>query len=1813
MKKCLSLLLCSIILFSQLSVFSQAIDTESQLYLSQESVDDASVESFSSDVSEMIEKFDDLDSETGTDESYRLIVKSTDHEIDVLDSLDYVKGYNDLHILQFKDEETKNEALSYYESLDTVEYVQEDRILEAAEIETDNTVVYENSISYPTSVPSYKFGYNNAKNNMSTANDVVVAVVDSGVQYDHEFLNGRVEPTGFNSINEGGTCYDDRGHGTQVAGIIAANTKNNVTIKPYKVLNQWGKGSETQVSLGIYAAIEDDVDIINLSLSMQGQSTILAEACQAAYDAGIIVVVAAGNAGLDIGKDFYSPGSFDNVLSIVACNNSKRVADFSNYGSVCDFAAPGVDILSSYLDNSYKISSGTSVASPFICAAVSYVLAGSPDMTFDEVKTTLQNQSQFCYGNKNIAYVRPDAVSTISSTVATPTFNFSDATFIGSINLNISCSTANAQILYKVNETEPVFKEYKNTLSITETSTITAYGVCQSMNDSSTATVTLTKIDQNPEDFVVDETGALLRYLGSDTQLIIPAYINGVSIVSIGEGAFKDNKSITSVRLDSNITAVGANAFEGCTSLQTFVGDGVMSLGEFCFYNCTMLESVSMNAITEIAAYAFKNAGAQTTGMSFIAPQITTIGNESFYNSGLTALTLAKLTGIGDFAFANSVKLRGITATALKTMGVSAFENCVMLNDAKYSNVTDIPEKCFNGCSSLSTISLSTVTSIGANAFSGCSSMQSFNFAKVTSIGEKAFGGCSSVTQIYLPLMMFDTSDTQSSYDVFDGCSLVTNVNVKFMSVKNLGELFPDIVSFTAPNVGGVPDYAFQGCTKLSTISIPNVQSAGAYAFSDTAIKTANYSKLATIGDYCFANIDTLETVILPGLTGITADNYHMFSGSDNITQMTFENLSGVYSGFKLSGMTKLQKFSAASLTSIPGKMFKDCTNLSSVSLDDVRTVGSFAFENCGLTKLVLTKVNSLHENALANNPNFQHISLSTITEFDLNVFSGSEANITYLAVSKSYISNNIDNGELGFSRFPKLETLYYGVETVEKGAISNCTNLKKLYLQNAITLEDYSIDNCPSLIDFTGYSLVDINPLAFAGTKNIETLTVDKVTDSSQISNAFNLDTLVTLSAYAVQEIPASFMSGCTKLTTIKLNSVKIIPQSAFRGCTSLKSATFSGSTSTVEDNAFSGCSSLTSFSAHGSLKTVGQYAFAGTKLSSITTSTFVYVTAVGAYAFKDCTNLKSVEFRDAKTFGVNVFEGCTALTTATLTSATSLGGNLFKNCVKLATVNLPAATNLDSAGVFEGCTSLKTFSSESVENLSDDFFRDCTTLQSVTLTALKSIPYNCFNGCILLKTISMPAVTEIGDYAFKGCTSLLSVNIETLEKIGNHAFENCTSLSSVALGDNVSYIGDCAFKNCSALSTVGSFAQINFGEYVFEDCTKLSSALFDGLSVIPEGMFKNCVNLTEIVDTDSFVTKIGAHAFSGCENIQMDNFNWGIIEYLGEKAFENSTFSVRERAYDMKSLKKAENNAFDGINVSELKLETIEYLYDVPDDSAVAVGKTLKKINLDSPSNVLVCGHKGTISEEYCKTNNISFAAFGSGNAVSQPLCKDYYERSTTIDFSPIAFNPGYYQWYGCNSSDRCDAEKLTGMTTKKITPAIVLSATNDEGKYRYYFCEYQSVENGVAYTYQSALINNLYSYIQGTEDTVVSHDGQMIYTDSLKNIGEYTGIFTTPEKGCIEVEASYSCGDYKSYGTGSQVHLLNSAGEIVKTYYIVVYGDVNCDGVVDVLDSLAMAGVVNGHASFNDFDYLAADISSDGNIDVEDYQQVINKSVA
>lgn len=181
-----------------------------------------------------------------------------------------------------------------------------------------------------------------------------------------------------------------RGHGTHVAGIIVANTKSNVKIKPYKVIGDDGTGTDTQLYLGIQAAIEDGVDIINLSLTRKGESEVVHEAVKDAYNAGITVVAAAGNDNVNLDETPYIPACFPEVICVVSVDANKKRASTSNWRFDDTLSAPGVDILSSYLDNTYKIMSGTSMAAPIISCCAAYLLATGDYQTPASIYTTLR-------------------------------------------------------------------------------------------------------------------------------------------------------------------------------------------------------------------------------------------------------------------------------------------------------------------------------------------------------------------------------------------------------------------------------------------------------------------------------------------------------------------------------------------------------------------------------------------------------------------------------------------------------------------------------------------------------------------------------------------------------------------------------------------------------------------------------------------------------------------------------------------------------------------------------------------------------------------------------------------------------------------------------------------------------------------------------------------------------------------------------------------------------------------------------------------------------------------------------------------------------------------------------------------------------------------------------------------------------------------------------------------------------------------------------------------------------------------------------
>ena len=215
------------------------------------------------------------------------------------------------------------------------------------------------------------------QNQFSQGEGITIAVLDTGMP-DHMDLNENLLP-GLKTITN--DIYDNQGHGTNVSGIIAAcnNDFGCLGVAPkskiltIKVLDDSGCGNFQSITDGINLAIENKVDIISMSL---GISTLppqsLHDAILAAYNAGIVIIAAAGN---EHKEQVDYPANYDEVIAVAAVDQNKHLAEFSCYGSKVEVSAPGVDIYSCYLNNTYSELSGTSQATPFISGVVALLLS----------------------------------------------------------------------------------------------------------------------------------------------------------------------------------------------------------------------------------------------------------------------------------------------------------------------------------------------------------------------------------------------------------------------------------------------------------------------------------------------------------------------------------------------------------------------------------------------------------------------------------------------------------------------------------------------------------------------------------------------------------------------------------------------------------------------------------------------------------------------------------------------------------------------------------------------------------------------------------------------------------------------------------------------------------------------------------------------------------------------------------------------------------------------------------------------------------------------------------------------------------------------------------------------------------------------------------------------------------------------------------------------------------------------------------------------------------------------------------------------
>ena len=230
--------------------------------------------------------------------------------------------------------------------------------------------------------------------NTTTGNQtVLVAVVDTGIDYTHSDLSNYVS-LGYDWVNNDTDPMDDYGHGTHCAGIIAATLNNSVgvaglaqvQIMAEKVLDSWGYGYWDWIANGIIHAADSGADVISMSLGSYSDSELVHEAVRYAYNAGVLIVAAAGNDNVNINA---YPATYDEVIAVAATSDGDHKAFFSNWGEWIELSAPGVHIYST-IPGGYKYASGTSMACPHVAGLAALILSQYPNKTRDWLRIWLR-------------------------------------------------------------------------------------------------------------------------------------------------------------------------------------------------------------------------------------------------------------------------------------------------------------------------------------------------------------------------------------------------------------------------------------------------------------------------------------------------------------------------------------------------------------------------------------------------------------------------------------------------------------------------------------------------------------------------------------------------------------------------------------------------------------------------------------------------------------------------------------------------------------------------------------------------------------------------------------------------------------------------------------------------------------------------------------------------------------------------------------------------------------------------------------------------------------------------------------------------------------------------------------------------------------------------------------------------------------------------------------------------------------------------------------------------------------------------------
>ncbi len=785
-------------------------------------------------------------------ESKRLIVKSYE-EIDYRGAVDCVSGYKDLYILQYSTVEEVISAYQYYLTCDNIEYVEPDYVAsvqaeedDSAIFDGDSSEYYYEIIDKVESWNSEEIGFDAIKDELAQKqlSDVMVAVIDSGVDTDHELLEGRlIESTvNLSSSGEDNSCEDDYGHGTHVAGIVVDNSLSNVKVKPYKVLNNRGKGTISLISLAVDMAVADGADIINLSLTSEGESKTMTESVNAATEHDINVVVAAGNQRADLSKKYYTPANIESAITVSATTKDCKLASYSNYNGTIDIAAPGDDIKSSYLNNTYTLMDGTSMAAPQVTAGLAIIKSVFPELSSEEVENRIEefsikvaeNEGENLFG-AGILYLK--YILSVMPRTAEPVFNVLDGDFSSTFKLTLSCPEADATILYVIYDGEDIQDigflngtVYKEPISISVDTKISAVAYTKGKMFSSIVTHEYHRSDKAEEDkYDIDKNGLITGYFGKEVDLIVPDKIRGTTVKGIGASAFENNANVHSVILPESATVIKEHAFLGCMNLEKVSGEGITTVERYAF-NLSTIADFPFEQLKTVGVYAFSGCNnLKNVNLS----NAETIGKSAFENSrDVLFISSEKNVSIGENAF-RGTNVKSVSLPNVTVINKSVFENCSELLSASIENATKINSRGFSDCISLIEINMPKAQELDAYAFKNTALLR-VNFEAVESVGNYAFSGCGAIKYAFLP-----NASSIGAY-AFNKCTSLEMV------------YFPALIELN--------NSVFSVCEKLKSLWLPSVEIINNWAFNNSYVEYAQFDNVSKIHSLP----DTLLGIVLP-------------------------------------------------------------------------------------------------------------------------------------------------------------------------------------------------------------------------------------------------------------------------------------------------------------------------------------------------------------------------------------------------------------------------------------------------------------------------------------------------------------------------------------------------------------------------------------------------------------------------------------------------------------------------------------------------------------------------------------------------------------------------------------------------------------------------------------------------------------------------------------------------------------------------------------------------------------------------------------